>query len=151
MLHFHSFQQVTNPSHQEPPALQSRPHLPTLCRSKVSEQTHPSTDCCCLCVCMMQSSTGNSSRAGIKTGDTVIYTSSYFGDELWPSANITFTRSALARCPSPVTIVYVSLSTADWCKVLPNVLHPLFLLLSIGAALDDGGLGGLGARKPSLL
>ncbi|GMH36572.1 hypothetical protein BSKO_04440 [Bryopsis sp. KO-2023] len=50
---------------------------------------------------------GNAAKAGIKTGDTVIYTSSFFGDELWPADNIGFARTAISRAPSPVTIVYV--------------------------------------------
>ncbi|KAK9811911.1 hypothetical protein WJX72_012300 [[Myrmecia] bisecta] len=50
---------------------------------------------------------GNAAKAGIKSGDTIVYTSSFFGDELWPSDSISFTRSALANAPSPVTIVYV--------------------------------------------
>eukprot|EP00899_Mesostigma_viride_P027062 jgi/Mesvir1/7540/Mv19286-RA.1 len=38
---------------------------------------------------------GNAAAAGIKNGDTVIYTSSFFGDELWPADNIGFTRTAV--------------------------------------------------------
>merc|ERR1712066_344893 len=52
-------------------------------------------------------STGNAAKAGIKSGDTVIYTSSFFGDELWPSDKLGFTQSALEACPSPAVIVYV--------------------------------------------
>lgn len=37
----------------------------------------------------------NAARAGIKTGDQVVYTSSFFGDELWPSDNLGFTRTAV--------------------------------------------------------
>lgn len=50
---------------------------------------------------------GNGAKAGIKAGDTVIYTSSFFGDELWPADNIGFARTAISRAPSPVTIIYV--------------------------------------------
>ncbi|KAL3134126.1 hypothetical protein ABBQ32_008546 [Trebouxia sp. C0010 RCD-2024] len=56
---------------------------------------------------VVKSASGNAAKAGLKSGDTVIYTSSFFGDELWPSAQLGFTRSALANAPSPVTIVYV--------------------------------------------
>merc|ERR1712100_834699 len=52
-------------------------------------------------------STGNAAKAGIKTGDTVVLTSSFFGDELWPSDKLGFTQSALEACPSPAVIVYV--------------------------------------------
>eukprot|EP00466_Bigelowiella_natans_P005895 jgi/Bigna1/55392/estExt_Genewise1Plus.C_580035 len=48
---------------------------------------------------------GNAAKAGIKNGDTIIYTSSFFGDELWPSDKLSFTNSALKAAPSPVTII----------------------------------------------
>ena len=37
----------------------------------------------------------NGAKAGLKSGDQVIYTSSFFGDELWPADNEGFTRSAV--------------------------------------------------------
>merc|ERR1712232_574751 len=52
-------------------------------------------------------SSGNASKAGIKVGDTVLYTSSFFGDELWPSDKLGFTQSALEACPSPAFVIYV--------------------------------------------
>lgn len=57
----------------------------------------------------VQNVSGNAAKAGLKNGDTVIYTSSFFGDELWPSDNLGFTRSAIANAPSPVTVTYVSI------------------------------------------
>ncbi|EFN51196.1 hypothetical protein CHLNCDRAFT_141372 [Chlorella variabilis] len=45
--------------------------------------------------------------AGISVGDTVIYTSSFFGDELWAADKLGFTRSALQAAPSPVFLVLV--------------------------------------------
>eukprot|EP00877_Chromochloris_zofingiensis_P006388 jgi/Chrzof1/2001/Cz10g29090.t1 len=56
---------------------------------------------------VVQAASGNAAKAGIKPGDTVIYTSSYFGDELWPADKLSFTTSALQRAPSPVCVVYV--------------------------------------------
>ena len=50
---------------------------------------------------------GNAAKSGIKAGDTVIYTSSFFGDELWPADKLGFSRSAIGACPSPVCFVYV--------------------------------------------
>ena len=50
---------------------------------------------------------GNAAKSGIKVGDTVIYTSSFFGDELWPADKLGFSRSAIGACPSPVCFVYV--------------------------------------------
>ena len=55
----------------------------------------------------VKSSSGNAAKAGIQAGDTVIYTSSFFGDELWPSDSLGFARSAIQAAPSPVTVVFV--------------------------------------------
>ncbi|KAG2445958.1 hypothetical protein HXX76_000561 [Chlamydomonas incerta] len=56
---------------------------------------------------VVKSSRGNAAKVGIKAGDTIIYTSSFFGDELWPADKLSFTNNAVANCPSPVTFVYV--------------------------------------------
>merc|ERR1719313_1523977 len=53
------------------------------------------------------SSSGNAAKSGVKTGDTVVFTSSFFGDELWPSEKLGFTQSALEACPNPAVIVFV--------------------------------------------
>lgn len=71
--------------------------------------------CCCVCV---QSVSGNAAKAGIKTGDTVIYTSSFFGDELWPADKLSFTQTAIQRAPSPVAFVLVRPATAQAVRVL---------------------------------
>lgn len=55
-----------------------------------------------------QGVSGNAANSGISVGDTVIYTSSFFGDELWPADKLGFSRSAIGACPSPVCFVYVS-------------------------------------------
>ena len=54
-----------------------------------------------------QKVSGNAAKSGISPGDTVVYTSSFFGDELWPSDALSFTQSALKAAPSPVTLVFV--------------------------------------------
>lgn len=51
---------------------------------------------------------GNAAKSGIKPGDTIIYASSFFGDELWPADKLSFTQTAIQRAPSPVAFVYVS-------------------------------------------
>ncbi|GLC54868.1 hypothetical protein PLESTB_000914500 [Pleodorina starrii] len=56
---------------------------------------------------IVKSSRGNAAKAGIKAGDTIIYTSSFFGDELWPADKLSFTNNAVTNCPSPVTFIYV--------------------------------------------
>lgn len=40
-------------------------------------------------------SKGNAAKAGLKVGDQVIYTSSFFGDELWPADKLGFTKTAI--------------------------------------------------------
>ena len=67
-----------------------------------------------------QNSSGNGAKAGINKGDTIIYTSSFFGDELWPSDSLGSTRSALVAAPSPVCLVYVSHWPA--CTAGPQLL-----------------------------
>lgn len=42
---------------------------------------------------------GNAAKAGIKPGDTIIYTSSYFGDELWPADRLAYSQIAIQRVP----------------------------------------------------
>lgn len=46
---------------------------------------------------LVTEASGNASKAGIKSGDTIIYTSSYFGDELWPADKLGFSKSAIER------------------------------------------------------
>lgn len=58
-----------------------------------------------------QSASGNAAKAGISAGDTIIYTSSFFGDELWPADKLGFANSAINACPSPVAFVYVKVPT----------------------------------------
>lgn len=43
----------------------------------------------------VKSVSGNAAKAGIKPGDTIILTSSFFGDELWPADKVSFTQSAI--------------------------------------------------------
>ncbi|KAG2482278.1 hypothetical protein HYH03_018792 [Edaphochlamys debaryana] len=56
---------------------------------------------------VVKAASGNAAKAGIKAGDTIIYTSSFFGDELWPADKLSFTNNAVANCPSPITLIYV--------------------------------------------
>lgn len=59
-------------------------------------------------VAFFQGVSGNAAKSGISVGDTIIYTSSFFGDELWPADKLGFARSALSAAPSPVCLVYVN-------------------------------------------
>lgn len=56
---------------------------------------------------VVKSANGNAAKAGIQAGDTVIYASSFFGDELWPADKLSFTNSAVQAAPSPVTFIIV--------------------------------------------
>nr|AFK40564.1 unknown [Medicago truncatula] len=55
---------------------------------------------------------GNAARAGLKSGDQVLYTSSFFGDELWPADKLGFTKTAINAKPDSVYFV-VSRGGAD--------------------------------------
>merc|ERR550514_534633 len=74
------------------------------------------------------SSSGNAAKAGIKSGDTIVFTSSFFGDELWPSDKLGFSQSALNACPSPAVIVYVkgSNETINVKSLSPKPAPPRF-------------------------
>ncbi|KAI5068012.1 hypothetical protein GOP47_0016357 [Adiantum capillus-veneris] len=48
---------------------------------------------------------GNAAKAGLKAGDQVIYTSSFFGDELWPADKLGFTKTAIQAKPESVYFV----------------------------------------------
>ncbi|KAK9095616.1 hypothetical protein Scep_027085 [Stephania cephalantha] len=48
---------------------------------------------------------GNAARAGLKVGDQVLYTSSFFGDELWPADKLGFTKTAIQAKPDSVYFV----------------------------------------------
>ncbi|WZZ91033.1 hypothetical protein YC2023_119612 [Brassica napus] len=48
---------------------------------------------------------GNAAKAGLKSGDQVLYTSSFFGDELWPADKLGFTKTAIRAKPDSVYFV----------------------------------------------
>ncbi|CAN4089411.1 unnamed protein product [Withania somnifera] len=48
---------------------------------------------------------GNAARAGLKVGDQVVYTSSFFGDELWPAEKLGFTKTAIHAKPDSVYFI----------------------------------------------
>mmetsp|Transcript_5476 Transcript_5476/g.15689 ORF Transcript_5476/g.15689 Transcript_5476/m.15689 type:complete len:250 (-) Transcript_5476:322-1071(-) len=74
---------------------------------------------------VVTSVSGNAAGTGIQKGDTVIYASSFFGDELWPTDSKGLTNSALAAAPSPVALVYVKGENTDInVKRLPKKAAP---------------------------
>lgn len=38
---------------------------------------------------------GNAAKAGLKSGDQLLYTSSFFGDEMWPCDSLNFTKTTI--------------------------------------------------------
>ncbi|KAF9661248.1 hypothetical protein SADUNF_Sadunf19G0048500 [Salix dunnii] len=48
---------------------------------------------------------GNAAKAGLKAGDQVLYTSSFFGDELWPADKLGFTKTAIQAKPDSIYFV----------------------------------------------
>ncbi|KAM1407644.1 hypothetical protein ACFX2F_002196 [Malus domestica] len=48
---------------------------------------------------------GNAAKAGLEAGDQVLYTSSFFGDELWPADKLGFTKTAINAKPDSVYFV----------------------------------------------
>lgn len=66
-------------------------------------------------VLAVQNVGGNASKSGIQKGDTVIYASSFFGDELWPTDSKGLTNSAISAAPSPVALVYVRATSVHLC------------------------------------
>lgn len=48
---------------------------------------------------------GNAAKAGLKSGDQVLYTSSFFGDELWPADKLGFTKTAIQAKPDSIYFV----------------------------------------------
>lgn len=62
---------------------------------------------------------GNAAKAGLKAGDQVLYTSSFFGDELWPADKLGFTKTAIQAKPDSVYFVVSRLACLD---MLPMIL-----------------------------
>ncbi|KAJ4953711.1 hypothetical protein NE237_030543 [Protea cynaroides] len=48
---------------------------------------------------------GNAAKGGLKVGDQVLYTSSFFGDELWPADKLGFTKTAIQAKPDSIYFV----------------------------------------------
>jgi hypothetical protein len=60
---------------------------------------------------------GNAAKAGIKPGDTVLYTSSFFGDELWPADKVAFTRTAINAKQEDVDFIVIRGKAAEEVNV----------------------------------
>ncbi|EEF42325.1 uncharacterized protein LOC8283059 [Ricinus communis] len=69
---------------------------------------------------------GNAAKAGLKSGDQVLYTSSFFGDELWPADKLGFTKTAIQAKPESVYFVVSRGAEVDVKKLTKRPAPPRF-------------------------
>ncbi|KAL4595855.1 hypothetical protein ACB092_12G122300 [Castanea dentata] len=69
---------------------------------------------------------GNAAKAGLKAGDQVLYTSSFFGDELWPADKLGFTKTAIQAKPDSVYFVVSRGAEVDVKKLQKRPAPPRF-------------------------
>lgn len=69
---------------------------------------------------------GNAARAGLKAGDQVLYTSSFFGDELWPADKLGFTKTAVQAKPDSVYFVVSRGAEVDVKRLPKRPAPPTF-------------------------
>ncbi|XP_054811758.1 uncharacterized protein LOC129312977 isoform X1 [Prosopis cineraria] len=82
------------------------------------------------CSCFLQGQGveggGNAARAGLKAGDQVLYTSSFFGDELWPADKLGFTKTAIQAKPDSVYFVVSRGADVDVKRLQKRPAPPRF-------------------------
>ncbi|XP_010671163.2 uncharacterized protein LOC104888040 [Beta vulgaris subsp. vulgaris] len=69
---------------------------------------------------------GNAAKCGLKSGDQVLYTSSFFGDELWPADKLGFTKTAIQAKPDSVYFVVSRGAEVDVKKLNKRPAPPRF-------------------------
>nr|VDD33515.1 unnamed protein product [Brassica oleracea] len=69
---------------------------------------------------------GNAAKAGLKSGDQVLYTSSFFGDELRPADKLGFTKTAIQAKPDSVYFVTLLGAEVDVKKLNKRPAPPRF-------------------------
>lgn len=69
---------------------------------------------------------GNAAKAGLKAGDQVLYTSSFFGDELWPADKLGFTKTAIQAKSDSVYFVVSRGAEVDVKKLQKRPAPPRF-------------------------
>eukprot|EP00252_Welwitschia_mirabilis_P016804 TRINITY_DN3726_c0_g1_i3.p1 TRINITY_DN3726_c0_g1~~TRINITY_DN3726_c0_g1_i3.p1 ORF type:complete len:226 (+),score=32.21 TRINITY_DN3726_c0_g1_i3:201-878(+) len=69
---------------------------------------------------------GNADKAGLKAGDQVLYTSSFFGDELWPADKLGFTKTAIRAKPESVYFVVSRGADVDVKRLTKRPAPPRF-------------------------
>ncbi|KAK6155432.1 hypothetical protein DH2020_009680 [Rehmannia glutinosa] len=68
----------------------------------------------------------NAAKAGLKVGDQVLYTSSFFGDELWPADKLGFTKTAIQAKPDSVYFVVSRGAEVDVKRLPKRPAPPAF-------------------------
>ncbi len=61
---------------------------------------------------------GNAAKAGLKAGDQVLYTSCFFGDELWPADKLGFTKTAIQAKPDSIYFVVSRFALLNFVYIL---------------------------------
>ncbi|KAG0452862.1 hypothetical protein HPP92_025526 [Vanilla planifolia] len=69
---------------------------------------------------------GNAAKAGLRAGDQVLYTSSFFGDELWPADKLGFTKTAIQAKPDSVYFVVSRGADVDVKRLTKKSAPPRF-------------------------
>ncbi|KAG6738506.1 hypothetical protein POTOM_058126 [Populus tomentosa] len=73
---------------------------------------------------------GNAAKAGLKSGDQVLYTSSFFGDELWPADKLGFTKTAIQAKPDSIYFVVSRLEQLTYALIVDSYTPCRNLLMS---------------------
>ncbi|KAG6473956.1 hypothetical protein ZIOFF_067876 [Zingiber officinale] len=69
---------------------------------------------------------GNAAKAGLRAGDQVLYTSSFFRDELWPADKLGFTKIAIQAKPDSVYFVVNRGAEVDVKRLTKRPAPPRF-------------------------
>ncbi|KAG6479311.1 hypothetical protein ZIOFF_062774 [Zingiber officinale] len=76
--------------------------------------------------CAAVDSSGNAAKAGLRAGDQVLYTSSFFGDELWPVDKLGFTKTVIQAKPDSVYFVVNREAEVDVKRLTKRPAPPRF-------------------------
>ncbi|KAH1250273.1 hypothetical protein GmHk_05G013461 [Glycine max] len=80
---------------------------------------------------------GNAARARLKPGDQVLYTTSFFGDELWPADKLGFTKTAIQAKPDSIYFVFNRFSNPSRkVNVWSDMLKEARSAISLGVDSD---------------
>ncbi|KAG6513795.1 hypothetical protein ZIOFF_024132 [Zingiber officinale] len=69
---------------------------------------------------------GNAAKAGLRAGDQVLYTSSFFGDEMWPVDKLGFTKTVIQAKPDSVYFVVNRGAEVDVKRLTKRPAPPRF-------------------------